>query len=114
MASLQQPDNYETLKSKIDTAAIVGHTTDNTAKIWVRAYMTGRWTLIVTVQKLPEDAYDLSGKSLAAMKAANSDIVFMEEREFTRETDLTMTFEVDNLEPDTRYYYYLASDKLDL
>ena len=67
MTSLQQPDNYETLKAKISTAAIVGHTTDSTAKIWVRAYMAGLWTLIVSAQKLPEDAYDLSGKSLAEM-----------------------------------------------
>ncbi|WP_417811270.1 alkaline phosphatase D family protein [Thalassospira alkalitolerans] len=114
MRDLQQPDNYETLKAKINSAAIVGHTTHTTTKIWVRAFRQGKWTLIVSTTKLPESAYDLSGKDLGQMKAHNSDIVFLEERDITRTTDQTMTFEVSDLTPDTRYYYYLASDDPDL
>lgn len=114
MQVLQLPENYESTKEKLKSGAIVGHTTDRSARIWCRVFKEGDWSLIVSDKKLDIDPYNLAHANLADLKNATPSIVFLQEQHISNDTDQTAVFDVTGLRADTRYYYYLASDKLDL
>ncbi|SFM35953.1 alkaline phosphatase D family protein [Marinobacter zhejiangensis] len=109
MHGLQDPSNYESLKSKLSSAAIVGHTTATTARLWTRVYRDGLWHLLVSHRPLDHDSYTLSNKSIAQLTTQHPDILHASHT-FSPSSDLTHTFEIDGLLANTRYYYYLVAD----
>ncbi|ALM52960.1 alkaline phosphatase D family protein [Halomonas huangheensis] len=107
MPVLQTPDNYESMKPKLNSAAIVGHTTASSVRLWVRTYKKGKWWLLLSKQKLEEDNYGLSGKTPEAIKDEHDYVVALDHHQFLDEEGLTHCFTVDGLAAETRYYYYL-------
>lgn len=108
MTVLQDPENYESMKPKLNSAAIVGHTTASSVRLWVRAYKEGRWWLLLSERKLEEDSYTLSSKSPEAIKDEHDYVVALKHHQFDEKDGLTHCFTLDGLSPETRYYYYLV------
>lgn len=106
MSKLQSPDNYESLKCKLASAAIVGHTTSSTSKLWIRVYVGGYWQLVVSAEPLEDDVLEAG-----EFDAGRGHIIFNDKYNFTDSTDLTHCFQITGLKPDTRYFYYVVVDK---
>lgn len=100
---------------RLTSSAIVGHTTTRTSRIWLRAWAPGSYCLIVSLKEI-----DTSGQpSLrrkqkqpvgATITAVDGTRARVEGRVFvasdvSHATDLTAVFDVDALEPGTRYHY---------
>jgi alkaline phosphatase D len=111
MTILHNPQNFESLKPKLTSAAIVGHTTCNTSKLWFRVYRGGIWHLVVSVSKLIGDLNSLNKKTLKNFLKNTNNPTFHSDHHFNSTTNFTHCFDVDNLEPDTRYFYYLIADE---
>jgi alkaline phosphatase D len=103
------------LNRLLTNAAIVGHTTTTSARLWVRVWEPGEYWLL-----LSRESIEIDGKPDvdAATKEAK---VQLEDgttrplpgklwlKKFSFETDLTGIFELTDLEPTTRYYYCVFS-----
>lgn len=100
----------------LTNAAIVGHTTKDSALFWARVWEPGKYWLLVSKEKIEAD-----GKP-DVDTATNTAKVHLEDgrtvslpgtlwsKEFTYASDLTGTFELTELEPKTKYYYCVFSD----
>lgn len=111
--ALVDPRNNEYDVNKLSTASIVGHVDTTTARIWIRVYRPGKWTLVWSERKLEGDLMTLEGKTIEQFLADQNcnpdnrlEYGFKEQ-----DTDLTNTFDITNLKPNTTYYYYLMSQK---
>ena len=71
MATLLDPTSNEQKFSKLTSAAIVGATTADSTRLWVRVYQEGRWTLVVTRAPLTGDLVRLEEKGVQDFLAAN-------------------------------------------
>lgn len=111
MSILLDPDNYESVKPKINSMAIVGHTSCAEVKLWARAYKAGKWWMLVSEEKLKEDVYSLSGKSPEAIDKEHSYVVGLKNKVFREDEGLLACFNFDDLLPDKKYYYYLIGDE---
>ena len=60
MATLLDPTSNEQKFSKLNSAAIVGATTADSTRLWVRVYQKGLWTLVVTKAPLTGDLVRLA------------------------------------------------------
>ncbi|MCG7546403.1 alkaline phosphatase D family protein [Pseudoalteromonas sp. Of7M-16] len=109
MTHLPSPNQYESSLPKLKSMCIVGHTTDTTTKIWVRTFQPGQWCLVLVneanIQQVkgtlnaftshPDDAcFSASGIVKATL---NTDEKY----------DNCECVTIENLTPNTRYYYYL-------
>lgn len=98
---------------RLFAGAIVGHTTTNTARIWVRAHTPGDYYLIVSTNPLPESGqpYDIHGQQLRVEDSTGLTTVSGELHEISLKysTDVTGVIDLDNLKAGTRYYYGLFS-----
>lgn len=109
--ALIDPRNNEYDVSKLQSSSIIGHVTPTTAKIWIRTYKAGSWSLVWSESKLPTSTISSSNLPLSELiklkilpsGSKHQDYIF------TDETDLTTTFNIDSLKPGTKYYYYLIA-----
>ena len=114
MATLLDPTSNEQKYSKLTSAAIVGATTTDSTRLWVRVYEEGKWTLVVTKAPLTGDLVRLDEKSVKDFLAANGIVpVYLGSSEISQASNLTQVFAVGDLEADTRYYYAVISESTD-
>ena len=111
MSGLQQPENFESFKTKISTAAIVGHTTPTSSKLWIRAYREGVWHLVLSERPLEGDLSNLDEQDLDSFISDKVDSSHHLNHHFKADSDKTKCFEISTLKPDTKYYYYLIADE---
>lgn len=114
MATLLDPTSNEQKYSKLTSAAIIGATTADSTRIWVRVYQGGEWLLIVTKAPLSGDLVRLEEKSVKSFLADNGIVPdYLGESDITQDTNLTHVFEISGLEADTSYYYAMISASTD-
>ncbi|CAM3839343.1 alkaline phosphatase D family protein [Aeromonas bestiarum] len=108
--ALVDPRNNEYDVNKLNTGSIVGHVDTDSARIWVRVYKPGKWTLVWSEKKLVGDLISLDEisieKFLSSQGCNQKNTI---QHEFDENSDLCNTFDITNLKPDTTYYYYLMS-----
>jgi alkaline phosphatase D len=96
---------------RLYSAAIVGHTTEDSAKIWVRAQHPGGYWLVVCNAALTEKQRAVGAREAAAYIAGLGDsVVFKARGTFRNKEDRTNVFSVTGLKPGTPYYYYVFAD----
>jgi alkaline phosphatase D len=114
MTPLLDPTSNEQKYSKLSSAAIIGATTTDSARVWVRIYTEGTWWLVVTDRPIPGDLVRLEEKSLAKfLEGQGIAPVYLDRGEFTQDHNLTGVFDVKGLKADTVYYYAVISDETD-
>ncbi len=96
-------------------AAIVGHTTETTTRLWTRVSKPGDYWLIVAKEPIPTDDTPIvvnPGTPEQAIENAGelAAIVFLEKKRFEYETDLTGVFDLTGLSGGARYYYSVFAD----
>ncbi|MDW6005376.1 alkaline phosphatase D family protein [Vibrio mangrovi] len=104
MPALPNPDNFESRQHKLPTAAIVGHVTATSVKIWVRAYRPGEWRLVLSPTPLDFDPF-----SAVSVNQSIHQNCHLCSEDIQSENGLTTVFEFGDLTPDTTYYYYLIA-----
>ena len=108
---LVDPRSNEHLVNKLDSASIVGHTDTQSARLWIRAYQAGTWTLIWSTAPFQGDLKTLDGQSIKDYLAAQGIPENQQSsHDFTYDSNLTHTFDLTGLEADTAYFYALMSD----
>lgn len=111
--ALVDPRNNDYDVSKLQSASIIGHVTPNSARVWIRVYRPGPWTLVWTKKRIIGDLAKLGGaknplaKFIAPFDCASAS------HTFSWNEDLTHTFDLTNLEANTEYFYYLMTDEGD-
>ena len=90
--------------------AIIGHTTSQSAKIWLRVRYEGDYSLILTKRALTAEELDLNDQSgQSALDALADIIVDQSTANFNNAQDRSHVFELTDLEADNVYYYYLIA-----
>jgi len=111
MSYPQDPTNVESKHQKIQSMAIVGHTTHDSCKLWVRLYRPGVWWLVVSELPLSGDLDSLDGKEVDNFLLEQpSPVTFYKRTCITKLSDNTHVFEIDSLSADKRYYYAVIAD----
>ncbi|HEK1684216.1 TPA: alkaline phosphatase D family protein [Pseudomonas putida] len=109
--ALVDPRNNDYDVSKLQSASIIGHVTPESARIWVRVYRPGNWTLVWSKKRIIANLATLDGKTLAdflvQFKCRSA------QHTFSWDDDLTHTFDLKDLTADTEYFYYLMTDEGD-
>lgn len=104
---------------RLERAIIVGHTTVDTAKIWVRVSVPGHYYLLVSPNAFPSDPslkLEVSEDPLQLRKEDRTvikpEIAYSGNHDIGKSTDLTHVFKVNKLKTNARYYcaVFLASD----
>ena len=114
MTTLLDPTSNEQKYSKLTSAVIIGATSVDSARLWVRVYQAGRWTLVVTTAPLTGDLVRLEEKSITDFLAGQRIVpVFMASADISQASNLTHVFDVTGLSPDARYYYAVIADTID-
>ena len=114
MTTLLDPTSNEQKYSKLTSAVIIGATTMDSVRLWVRVYQEERWTLVVTTAPLTGDLVRLEEKTIADFLAGQRiSPVFMDSADISQVSNLTYVFDVTGLTPDTRYYYAVIADTAD-
>lgn len=114
MATLLDPTSNEQKYSKLTSGVIVGSTTANSTRLWVRIYQPGKWSLVVTASPLSGDLVRLEEKTVPAFLAGNGiAAAYLGEHDFTHDNSLTHVFDIAGLNPDTRYYYAVIASEVD-
>jgi alkaline phosphatase D len=112
MSYPKSPSTVETHYPKVSSMSIIGHTTSNSCRLWVRTYCEGIWWLVVTTSPLEGDLDRLEGKEVSDfLSDTNVNPVFMESRDITNESCNTAVFDINTLQPATQYFYALIADK---
>jgi len=110
--ALVDPRNNEYDVNKLGTASIVGHVSTDSARIWIRVYKAGEWALVWSEKALVGDLFTLDDKPIELfLKNQGGDPKNILSYKFSEDSDLTNTFDIANLKPNTTYYYYLMSQK---
>ncbi|MGA7479358.1 MAG: hypothetical protein WBW07_10530, partial [Azonexus sp.] len=114
MATLLDPTSNEQKYSKLTSAVIIGATTADSTRLWVRVYQEGRWTLVVTTAPLTGDLVRLEEKTVSDFLAAQRIApTFIGSADISQASNLTQVFDIAGLTPDTRYYYAVIADTTD-
>lgn len=109
---------------RLTKAAIVGHTTETSTRIWVRCADEGTFWLAVTKKGalsptgVPKIVEGGPSPSLAMTFEADDgtttetpvETVFLESRDFRNDTDRTAVFDVNGLDPGQTYAYAVFAD----
>lgn len=106
MRKLANPDNFESMQSKLGSAAFVGHVTTTEANIWVRVYREGEWRLFISDSPLDIDPYLI--KPSDSLFNTDSTVKY-QDAFIASDNGQTHTFTFDNLLPGKQYYYYLMA-----
>lgn len=104
---------------QLTTAAIVGHTTHETTRLWVRVWKPATYWLILAEQPMLRDELprvtEQNGKFTAIIRA-DSGQEFQTDQLYSQkigyETDLTGVFEVTSLESGKTYFYALFAEEV--
>lgn len=103
---------------RLSNAAIVGHTTSKTTKIWVRMKLEGEFWLILAEEEIPvreTAAIKHSGtnfQNLMLTSGDNSEVRIrgcVKSNNFANGSDRTAVYNVSALKPGKRYYYAVFS-----
>ncbi len=114
MPTLLDPTSNEQKYSKLTSAVIIGATTADSTRLWVRVYQEGRWTLVVTTAPLTGDLVRLDEKAISDFLAAQGIApAFIGSADISQASNLTQVFDIAGLTPDTRYYYAVIADTTD-
>lgn len=109
--TLMDPRANELATAKLYSATVIGHTSATTARIWARLYQPGKWTLVLSTSPFTGDLTRLNEQTIRGfLKASGIKPAFIGEHDFDYSSNLTHTFDVDGLEPFTRYYYALMCE----
>jgi alkaline phosphatase D len=84
---------------RLDRAAIVGHTTDTSARLWVRVKDEGAFQLLLSTDPWAGRGAPAPFNTLAQAHAHH----------FTNHTDRTHVFDLTGLSPGTRYHYAVCA-----
>ncbi len=99
---------------RLKRAAIVGHTTESSVRLWIRVREVGIYWLIVSKHQIPTSGKpsirdDSAGKpSLVVIGDGEAETLFeglLISANFTNDTDRTNVFDVGSLDAGTPYYY---------
>lgn len=109
--------------NRIDTAAIVGHVTSTSAKVWVRNWEPGNVWLALSTMPIEDDkkvrpvVEYVSGIPTrirpafsAAAHPAPANVQFSRVANLSHATDSTAVFELTQLKPNEKYFYALIRD----
>lgn len=108
---LIDPRSNEHLVNKLKSASIIGHTDEQSARLWIRVYQPGTWTLTWSVTPFRGDLKTLDQQPIREFLAAQDIPVNQQlSHDFTYASNLTHTFDLASLQPDTVYFYALMSD----
>lgn len=92
--------------SRLDRAAIVGHTTPTTSKVWVRMKAEGQYRFVLSRSPLRGAS---GGPTLVSNRwsiaSVNDDNLIVQDAAVTGRTDFIFVVKLSGLQPDTRYYY---------
>jgi len=106
------PTNVESKHQKLQSMAIVGHTTDSSCKLWVRLYKPAKWWLVVSEKPLKGDLDTLGGREVDDfLTDQQAQVVFVQSAEINQSTDNTHVFEINTLSAGKRYYYSVIADR---
>lgn len=99
---------------RLTSAAIVGHTTETSTRLWFRVHTPGDFYLIVTTERIDVSLRprvdDYSGGLVLESEDSSKPIpglIYSERQRFGFHSDCTHVFDVDDLEPGTTYHYAL-------
>lgn len=113
--TLVDPRNNEHRVNALEIGSIIGHTDEQSARLWVRNSKPGIWTLIWSTLPLRGDLKTLNQQSINDY-LISQDIPSNQQlsHNFTDDNDLTHTFQLTGLKANTVYYYALMSDNRSL
>ncbi len=87
----------------LERTAIIGHTTTNTCKVWVRVRAEGKYKILYSINKKDFDPLDLSTINTLptndTLKSSKRPIKILKDKDFTG------VFNLKGLASDTTYYY---------
>ncbi len=115
--TLVDPRFNEHNNNKLKAASIVGHTDTESTRLWVHVSRPGNWTLIIWPEDNSSKDNPFPG-NLRTLDNQSIDDYFNKngipnnqklEHTFT-DHEVTHTFDITRLKPDTKYYYALISD----
>lgn len=99
---------------RLTSAAIVGHTTETSARLWFRVHSPGFYCLLVTTVPIDVDRQPRldEGTGLVCFKDSPhpwpvEGFVYAQKERFGFHSDCTRVFDVEGLSPGTRYHYAL-------
>jgi alkaline phosphatase D len=105
------------INARLTSASIIGHTTHNEARLWVRVWAPGKYALLLSTEAIPQGSSaerpKLVGgeKPRAVLATPNADDKVLQGevavKDFGHDSDLTGVFELKSLQPDTTYRYAL-------
>jgi alkaline phosphatase D len=103
------------INGRLTNAAIVGHTTANSVRLWVRVWEPGTYWLLLSVQKIEVDGNPVVDKKTSKATVLNNGSVqtlpgTLWSKVIDKDTDLTAVFDLTGLEQQTEYYYCVFSD----
>jgi alkaline phosphatase D len=93
---------------RLRTAAIIGHTTTTTARIWIRCRHEGRYRLVLCSSALIGGDLEYDAESVDEYVAKlGGKVVHQESRDFRNDSDRTQVFDIQALSAGTRYHFVL-------
>jgi alkaline phosphatase D len=102
--------------ARLTNAAIVGHTTDTTVRLWARVYEEGTYCLLVSETPINTAGQPRLGATDVELVLEDGTVEVLPglywSLDFRFATDLTATFEVDGLQAGATYYYALFAQLL--
>lgn len=81
----------------LERTAIIGHTTTNTCKVWIRVRAAGKYKIVFSSDTKDFASLDLSTIDTSESSGHSLDI--------SKDNDFTGVFELDKLKPGETYYY---------
>jgi alkaline phosphatase D len=119
--TLYDVENRPWTGPRLRNAAIVGHTTTSTTKIWIRSRLEGLHHFILTSAALTQNDLNFGSREAAdIISSLGAKILYKSSHNFRNSTDRTYVFEISKLisgaklNPGTEYFYYVFSDQVDL
>ena len=103
--TLVDPRNNEHRVNTLEIGSIIGHTDEQSARLWVRNSKPGSWILIWSEKQLQGDLKTLNQLSINDyLISQNIPSNQQLSHDFTDDSDLTHTFQLTGLKADTVYY----------
>jgi len=104
------PTIAESEHPKVASMAIVGHTTIDSAKIWVRCFIPGRWCLVVKDSPFDGDVDALGTQAISDYFGDDyPGFSVHQQADIDGVTDNTHTFSFSDLPSNTKLYYALIA-----
>jgi len=95
---------------KLYDAAIVGHTTSNSTRLWVRVRKKGLYSLVLFKSFKRFNPNDIGSREIKEyLDDTDINYELILEKKFSYDTDLTNVFMIDALDASTQYYYAVVA-----